>query len=203
LFAENGSGHLLIQPTNSAQALVAPPSRSVLIDRMQHSWRGFFLSWLLWCAAWSAALYVFVAVIDPFDTLAFSPAWKRHRVIGNERFELPGVIKRGHFDSAILGTSTVLLLDQRVLDSALGGHFVNAALSDGRPSEQIEVMRLFTQQTPEPRTVIIGIDAAWCTPDRAAPSRTFRPFPDWEYGQNLWAGYLHLFDMRHVYAALR
>ncbi|HEV2550052.1 MAG TPA: hypothetical protein VGU20_22265 [Stellaceae bacterium] len=170
---------------------------------VQRSWRRFVLSWLLWCAAWCVGLYVFVAVVDPFDTLAFSPDWKRHRVTGNERFELPGLIKRGHFDSAVLGTSTVLLLDPGALDAALGGHFVNAALSDGRAWEQAQVMRLFAQETPQPRALIIGIDIAWCAPDQPAPPLTFRPFPTWEYERDGRAGYLHLFDLRHIYAALR
>ncbi len=174
-----------------------------MTDAVQRSWRWFILSWLLWCAAWVIGLYLFVAVVDPFDTLAFSPDWKRHRVIGNERFELPGVMKRGHFDSAVFGTSTVLLLDPGALDAAFGGHFVNAALSDGRAWEQAQVMRLFAQETPQPRTLIIGIDAAWCTPDQPAPPLTFRPFPTWEYERDRHAGYLHLFDFRHIYAALR
>src|SRR5262249_32341875 len=113
------------------------------------------------------------------------------------------IIKRGHFDSSVFGTSTVLLLDPQALDSALGGHFVNAALSDGRPWEQVEVMRLFARQTPEPRSLIIGIYVAWWSSDQAAPLRTFRPFPDWEYGQDRLSPYLHLLDMRHIYAALR
>src|SRR5215470_13487976 len=103
------------------------PERARMADPVQRSWRTFVLSWLLWSAGWFAGLYLFVAIVDPFDTLAFSPDWKRHRVTGNERFELPGLMKRGHFDSAVFGTSTVLLLDPSALDAALGGHFVNAA----------------------------------------------------------------------------
>jgi len=174
-----------------------------MADPVQRSWRTFVLSWLLWSAGWFTGLYLFVAIVDPFDTLAFSPDWKRHRVTGNERFELPGLMKRGHFDSAVFGTSTVLLLDPSALDAALGGHFVNAALSDGRAWEQAQVMRLFTQETPQPRTLVLGIDVAWCTPDQPAPPLTFRPFPAWEYERDRRAGYLHLFDLRHIDAALR
>jgi hypothetical protein len=170
---------------------------------MQRSWRRFAFFWLLWCGAWVVGLYLFVAVIDPFDTLAFSPDWKRYRVTGNERFELPGLIRRGHFDSAVFGTSTVLLLNPHALDAALGGRFVNAALSDGRAWEQVQVMHAFAQETRQPRTIIVGIDVAWCTPDQPAPLLTFRPFPAWEYEGDRRAGYLHLFDLRHIYAALQ
>ena len=47
-------------------------------------------------------------VVDPYDSLAFSPPWKRYRVTTNERYAFPGLIRHGQFDSAVFGTSTIM-----------------------------------------------------------------------------------------------
>ena len=67
-------------------------------------------------AAIVVSAFAFVAIVDPYDSLAFSPPWKRYRITTNERYAFPGMIRHGRFDSAVFGTSTIMLLKPAELD---------------------------------------------------------------------------------------
>ena len=49
------------------------------------AWRRFIAIILGVTAIVILSAFVFVAVVDPYDNLAFSPSWKRYRVTTNER----------------------------------------------------------------------------------------------------------------------
>ncbi|MFO1149338.1 MAG: hypothetical protein U1E62_13265 [Alsobacter sp.] len=154
-------------------------------------------------AAGVAALFLFVAIVDPYDTLALSPAWKRHRVSGNERFSFPGLVRHGRFDSAVFGTSTVMLLDPKRLDALFGGSFANLAMGSATAWEQAQLMDYFRTHAPQVRTLIVAMDVSWCSPDRPAPALTFRPFPPWQYDEEPWNDYAYLLNTRALAHAVR
>src|SRR5262249_46937993 len=107
------------------------------------AWRRFIAVLLGLTAVVVLFAFVFVAIVDPYDSLAFSPPWKRYRVTTNERYAFPGLIRHGQFDSAVFGTSTIMLLQPVELDQRLGGRFANFAMSYGTAWEQAQMMNFF------------------------------------------------------------
>ena len=59
------------------------------------AWRRFIAVLLAVTAAIVLSAFAFVAIVDPYDSLAFSPRWKRYRVTTNERYAFPGMIRHG------------------------------------------------------------------------------------------------------------
>ncbi len=167
-------------------------------------WRRFIAVLLGVTTALVLSGFAFVAIVDPYNNLAFSPAWKRYRVTTNERYAFPGLIRHGTFDSAVFGTSTVMLLKPEELDRMLGGRFANLAMSNAAPWEQSQMMKFFTEHTRTPvRSVVIGVDMNWCSPTKSLPRLTTHPFPPWEFDENPWNDYAHLLNTRALLHALR
>ena len=50
------------------------------------AWRRFITVLLAVTAAIVVSAFAFVAIVDPYDSLAFSPPWKRYRITTNERY---------------------------------------------------------------------------------------------------------------------
>jgi hypothetical protein len=174
-----------------------------LLTSSAEQWRRFLAILAASIGIGLLGLLLFVAVIDPYDNLAFSPNWKRHRVTGNERYAFPGMIRHGHFDSAIFGTSTMMLLDPKLLDLKLDGRFGNFAMASATAWEQTEIIKFFSSHVRSPRTILIGIDVAWCSPTAPAAKLSSRPFPPWAYDDNPWNDYLHLIHIRSLIYSVR
>ncbi len=143
----------------------------------------------------AALLYAFIAVVDPFDTLPLSPPLARAPIATNARFSFPALARSTKFDSAVIGTSTSRLLRPAALDPAFGGaRFVNLSMNAATAYEQTRILGVFLRAHPRPRTVIIGIDIAWCGIG-PQPRYTPRPFPEWMYGRDRWRGYREMFNL--------
>jgi hypothetical protein len=168
------------------------------------AWRRFIAVLLAVTAAIIVSAFTLVAIVDPYDNLAFSPPWKRYRVTTNERYAFPGMIRHGRFDSAVFGTSTVMLLQPAELDARLGGRFANFAMSYGTAWEQAQMMKFFADHVHLPmRTVVIGIDMDWCSTTVPLARLTQHPFPPWEYDDNPWNDYAHLLNTRALLHSVR
>ncbi len=143
----------------------------------------------------SAALYAAVLIVDPYDSIWFSPPFDRAPVPLNQRFSYPALAREARFDSAIIGTSTVRLLRPAKLDEALGGRFVNLSLNSGTAYEQWRILDLFARRHADARTVVLGIDIVWCTVQESYEKFTSRPFPPWLYDENRWNDLLYVFNL--------
>ena len=155
-------------------------------------------------AAVILSAFAFVAIVDPYDNLAFSPPWKRYRVTTNERYAFPGLIRHGRFDSAVFGTSTMMLLKPEELDKMVGGRFANLAMSYGTPWEQSQLIKFFDEHAREPvHNIVVGIDMDWCSPAKPMDRLTPHPFPPWEYDDDPWNDYAHLLNTRALLHAVR
>ena len=158
-------------------------------------------------AAWFVAsvlasllvVFLFVAIIDPWDMLPLSPPLPRVPVTTNARFSMPALARSAQFDSAVVGSSSSRLLRPQRLDALLGGRFVNLSMNAATAWEQAQMLALFTRTHPAARAVIIGLDTAWCTevPERLTP----RPFPDWMYAGSRWRGYGQMLNLYAVQEA--
>ena len=169
-------------------------------DTREGEWRRFFVATAVLALAALALLYLFVAIVDPFDDLPLSPPFDRVPVASNARFAHPALARSPAFDSAVIGTSTSRLLRPAVLDPAFGGaRFVNLAMNAATAYEQSRMLELFARTHPHARFLLVGLDVAWCGagPRGASygPHYTPRPFPEWMYGTNRWAGYAHILNL--------
>jgi hypothetical protein len=168
------------------------------------AWRRFIAVLLAVTAAVIFSAFAFVAIVDPYDNLAFSPRWKRYRVTTNERYAFPGMIRHGRFDSAVFGTSTMMLLQPAELDARLGGRFANLAMSYGTAWEQAQMMKFFADHTPAAvRTVVVGMDMDWCSPKVPLAKLTPHPFPPWQYDDDPFNDYAHLLNTRAILHSIR
>lgn len=165
------------------------------------NWRAFFLLCTATAVAVIAAIYAFVAFVDPFDTLPLSVPAERWPVASDARFAFPALARSSRFDSAIFGTSTSRLLRPQVLDPLFAARFANLSMNDATVYEQARLMDVFRRTHPEPRVVMLGIDVRWCVTGGSYQKFTPRPFPAWMYETNRWAGYGHMLNMYAVQEA--
>jgi hypothetical protein len=168
-------------------------------------WRRFFRLTTGCAAVVSAVIYLFVVLVDPFDTLPLSPPADRPPVATNARFSFPALARSSRFDAAIFGTSTSRLLRPAVLDPLFDARFANLAMNDATPYEQRQLMRVFMDAHPAAKAFILGLDVRWCTTGAPDVKFTPRPFPAWMYQTghwyDRWRGYAELFNLYAVQEA--
>ena len=157
-------------------------------------WR-HFTRWVV-LSALGVATLVFAAVvlIDPYDSVWFSPQLARAPITANQRFSYPALARKPRFDSAVIGTSTVRLLRPDKLNQTLGGRFVNLSMNSATAHEQSLILDLFIRHHAHIRTLIVGVDIVWCQQNEV-PRFTERPFPPWLYDDNRWNDLLYLFNL--------
>lgn len=157
------------------------------------AWRRYWTSALGVAVGLVLALYALVLVIDPFDTVWFSPPFDREPISTNARYSFPALARNRRFDSAVFGTSSTRLLDPEVLNATLDASFVNLSMNSATPYEQSQLFSVFVRYHPKPKYAIFGIDwLTWCDSDME--KFTPRPFPPWMYDDNRWNDLLHLFN---------
>lgn len=164
-------------------------------------WSRFFRLAVGTAALLAMALYAFVALVDPFDTLPLSPPANRVPVANNARFAFPALARSNSFDSAVFGTSTARLLRPAILNPEFGARFANLAMNDSTVYEQSRLFSIFARAHPTPRAVIFGLDVRNCGTGDTFEKLTPRPFPEWMYGSSLWHGYAEMFNLYAVQEA--
>lgn len=152
-----------------------------MAKRMPHSWTDWTRAFLLAAAVIAGLLFAFIAGLDPFGLRVGAGQSARPIMDINQRFMYPQLVRSEAFDAAVLGTSTMRLIDPAALSRDLDGRFVNLAMNAATPWEQVQTARLFRAHTAAPRWLIWGIDQNWCDADATEPSRwrTPRPVPAW------------------------
>ncbi len=158
------------------------------------AWRGMVRTATATLAGGMAAVGAAIYLIDPYNVVPFSPPADRPMMDLNQRWLYPGVARSGRFDSLVIGTSTVRLLDPKGLDKAFGGRFANLAMNSATAWEQEQIARVFMRAAGPPKTLVIGIDTVWCAQDADRQRITFRGFPEWMYDDNRWNDLLHLLN---------
>ena len=157
------------------------------------AWRRYWTLVLGVAVGLAVALYALVLVVDPFDTVWFSPPFDREPISTNARYSFPALARNHGFDSAMFGTSSTRLLDPEILDAALDASFVNLSMNSATAYEQSQLFSIFVRHHPTPKYTIFGIDwPVWC--NNQAEQFTERPFPPWMYDDDRWNDLLHLFN---------
>ena len=111
-------------------------------------WTAWFLGAAL---ATLLALWGFVAVLDPFGLRVSAGQAPRPIMDINQRYMYLQLVRSGGFDSAVLGTSTMRLLDPAILSQGLGGRFANLAMNAATPLEQLQMAGLLPTRSPRRR----------------------------------------------------
>lgn len=168
-----------------------------------HSWKKFIITFGASLLISSLLLYLFVLIVDPYDSLPFSPRWQRAPMCSNQRFSYPMLAKRGEFDSAIFGTSTVRLMQPSILNNKFDANFVNLSMDSASFHEQYRLFNLFLKHHPAPKYIIFGIDVVWCDASKDVKKLAGRPFPEWLYDRNPWVHPFYMFDTNTLQQAIR
>ncbi len=171
-----------------------------MLDRSVRLWRSFFCFTAGTAAVVTLVLFLFVAVVDPFDTLPLSPPFDRPPIATNARFSFPALARSERFDSAVIGNSTSRLLRPARLNPAFEARFVNLAMNAATAYEQSRILDVFLRAHRSPKRIIFGLDDTWCL-TRQLERYTPRPFPEWMYETNLWVGYTRLLNLYTVQQA--
>ena len=144
-------------------------------------WERFCLTLAAAAAGSAAAIFLFVLAVDPYG-LRVGPGRPPAPIMDlNQRFMYPQIVRSGRYDSAVVGTSTVRLLDPQRLGTLFGARFANLGLNAGTPWEQIQLARLLLGHVRQPKVLIFGLDLPWCSPSADRDRLTFRTFPAWLY----------------------
>ena len=167
------------------------------------SWRRFLMTLLLAFSAFVLACYAFILVLDPYMNVPFSPALPRAPVSQNQRYAYPALARSADFDSAIVGTSMVRLLNPSRLNALLEARFVNLAMNSATAYEQVQLNSLFLRHHPTPDVMIYALDDSWCRPATEPERYTFRDFPEFMFDENRWNDLLYLFNDKALENAVR
>lgn len=168
-------------------------------------WRSFSTFLAVSSLGLGAVLLALILMLDPYGIRASAHVSPRPLMDLNQRFMYPQVVRSGRFDAAVLGTSTVRLLDPMALDSLTGFRFANLAMNAATPWEQMQMAGLFMKEVPLPKAVIWGIDTTWCEADATLESKrlTPRPFPPWLYHTPDWRDWPRLASFTSLEVAAR
>lgn len=148
---------------------------------MDKKWQGF-LRFLVGGTLGIFILYaLFVAIIDPYNVLSFSPDFNRAPMDGNQRFSYPAIARNTKYDSLVIGTSTSRLFQPSVLNKGLESQFAVLSMNSAMTYEQVAIFKQFNKAHAQVKHLIIGVDRPWCNSDVSYKKFTSRPFPIWMY----------------------
>jgi len=144
-------------------------------------WQRFVRVTICCFASMLVLLSVFILLMNPYGNLP-RILFSEHVISDkNQRFQYPALVRSQRYDSIVIGTSDSRLLQPRALERVFGGRFANLALNDGRAYEQYRLAALFIEEVEKERTLLVGLDHAWCYEQADKERITFRGFPEWMY----------------------
>ncbi len=147
-------------------------------------WKRFFRTLIITVSSLFAAGYLFILVVDPYGMLPLQFDFDRSPAGGDRRYWLPNMAKNSRFDSAIIGSSTIRLLNPDDLNLFLNGRFVNLGIEGASLFEQAAIFDVFLRNHPQPKTIIFGVDLAYFDPEHFGVVTKAEHFPEWMYDEN-------------------
>jgi hypothetical protein len=167
-------------------------------------WKRYFRILIIALIGLFAGGYIFIITVDPYGIFPFSLSI--HRGFATDpRFFMPNLAKRTQFDSAIIGTSTIRLLNPEDLNPLFEGRFVNLGMNGAFLSEQNAILDVFLRYHPRPKAIVIGVDHL--NFDKSAfhakyIERLPEHFPNWLYDEKR-ANDLPPYNWRTIQHAIR
>lgn len=164
-------------------------NRNSSTSSSEPAWRRFALTLLAAAFLSAGLLYLLILIVDPYDSVPFSPNWDRYPPRGDHRHWNAKLLKQPRFDSLVIGTSTAMLLKPDDLNRTLGGAFANLSMPLSTAWEQMRVLELFHHYHPRLAAVVADLDFLWChakeVPEHGNEILR-RGYPEWLYDTNPW-----------------
>jgi hypothetical protein len=170
-------------------------------------WRRFALTIVGVFTAVVGVVYVFIILVDPYDSGRFLSLGLRGLYDGvqgtgdarpggvapskatafgdtdaSQRTGNVALGRSARFNAAIFGNSHGQLISPQRLSRATALNFVQLTVPGANVREQIAMMRWFIGHHPAPGALVLALDERWCVTDPALPLRT--PFPFWLYSDS-------------------
>jgi hypothetical protein len=203
-----------LEPAGAKRQNRAPPESASATSRetkpADRVWRKFALAFLAVFGGVVLLVYVFVILVDPYDSGRFPSLGLRsaHEVVRGDGDAITGATPRAafsnpaafgntdesqrtanvalgraaRFNAAIFGNSHGQLLSPHRLSQTTGLKFVQLTVPGANVREQIAMMHWFIRHHTEIGALVLALDERWCVTDPALPLRS--PFPFWLYGDS-------------------
>ena len=146
---------------------------------------------------------ILLLALDPYDSGHFALLDTHDVPQFGQRLTGASLGRRRDFDTAILGNSTVQLLDPARISAASGRAVVSLTVPGTGPREQLAIADWFLRNHPGDATrgLVFGIDARWCRGDGRL--ELTNPFPFWLYSESTIDYALNMMRLKSVEAAMR
>jgi hypothetical protein len=154
--------------------------------RDERAWLRFLVVFVVVFGTALVTTALAIALIDPLGVSPIRVVSDRYLPQTNRRYIIPTVVRSGRYDSYIVGSSTVHLLDPIRFSDAIGGRFASLSMAASTPHEQVATVRLLARHAA--KTLVWGLDVEdWCA-EKALPP--YHPhvgaFPDWLFDDKRW-----------------
>jgi hypothetical protein len=130
----------------------------------------------------TSLLFVFMIVVDPYDSGQFGFLGIQGVNDWNQRTASASRARDPRFDSAVIGNSHGQILNPAELSRLTGAHFVQLTVPGTASREQLAILDFFVRHHQRVEGVVIVTDEVWCTHDPALPPAA--SFPFWLYGDS-------------------
>lgn len=143
-------------------------------------WRRFWMRYAAWVLGIGIVLGTVMLGLDPYDTGRFALFGSYGVPQFGQRLADASLGRQAQFDIAILGNSTMQLIDPSRFGD--GGHrAVSLTMPGTGPREQLSVADWFLRHHKgTAKALIVGLDQRWCESNH--PPDLIHPFPFWLYG---------------------
>jgi hypothetical protein len=167
------------------------------------AWRRVLRTYVLLTLMLGVAMGAAILATDPYDTGRFALLPARGVPDFGQRFAFASVGRESRAEGAIIGNSTIQLVDPERLSRESGLHFVSLAVPGTGPREQIAVADWFRRHHPgAPQLALVfGLDMSWCTHQSPIPLQY--PFPFWLYSKDSLSYALNMMSYRGIEASVR
>jgi hypothetical protein len=159
-------------------------------------WRRFGIILVSGSAGALALCWLAVLLADPLGVSPIALPLDPVLTQSNRRFMVPRVIRRGDYDSYIVGTSTLHHVPPSALDRTLGGRFANVATHGATPYEQRRILDLVLRQPGRTRSLVLGLDPVWCAEQPWPRYNPESPLPEWLYDDSTLSHIAHMLNAR-------
>jgi len=160
------------------------------------------------CVALGLLVGAFLIAIDPYDTgrLALFDGYGVPHF--GQRLTAASLGREPAAEAAIIGNSTIQLIDPARLAALTGDRFVSLAIPGTGPLEQFAVADWYVRHhrgdAGKPvRVLVIGLDESWCRADGRIELSSPNPFPFWVYTRNTLSYVVNMLRMKSFEAVSR
>ena len=176
---------------------------SSISDSEPRSWRRLLALYAASVAALGIAAAALLLGADPYGTGRL--AWRAERAVPDfgPRFSAVYLGRQSRFDTAIIGNSTIQLVDPARVSAASGKRVVSLTVPGSGPLEQLAIAEWFLTHHPADAIggFVFGIDGTWCEAD--GELRLSNPFPFWLYSASVADYAVNMMSLRSLGAVTK